>query len=586
MVAPCKVISNDLSVLAERIQPFAPMEVTRRKMWELHDEYKEKVANLDDLRDGGRLSCPIHLDNDEVIVTGNGRNGAKKYECRKYHDPELTRRDDTVFRFSTFTSYEALRVYRDFFVEVLSLFATCGGTYEGVAKYLNISKHMVDLSLGTLLDHLGDRAEEIDVDDDLIVVYADFSSTRVSRSLSVIMGRIGDEVICLPCPVMNWMTAWNFVKGIKEMLGSPEAQVIFVTDGEVSWVDPIKSFLPDAVHVRQFHSENCRGLVYVHLRHEGKDYTVRCRWDAVLDHGEPSDEALRMRQRRKLEGGNKRSGSKGWTELSDDIFVWEGRVKHPRGVRRKEVESPTVPGATDEEQRNPESGKSEEDPSLRDESEGTETISNEETGDEEGEDIAPDGDGVKRIFRGKLEDALEIPTVKRAFDILKEVFGGHYITSNAAETLFNMKAPLRAHRTVKSGDAFLQLFLFLWKKVRKWDRTKIRTFFREEVVTMERIRRIAVGRRGIFTNDLNPKKVVMDAYRDGDPVVICYKDRNGRRTRRMIEPLDVDTDPYTRMEKIKAYCYLRNDERTFLADRITDAIPADTNLFVISEGNL
>ncbi|KXA98212.1 hypothetical protein AKJ40_04885 [candidate division MSBL1 archaeon SCGC-AAA259M10] len=159
-------------------------------------------------------------------------------------------------------------------------------------------------------------------------------------------------------------------------------KVVFVTEGEVSWVDPIESFLPEAVHVRQFHSENCRGLIYVHL---------------------------------------------------------------------------------------------------------------------------------------------------------------------------------------------LQVFPFLWKKVRKRRRSEIRSFFRGEVATMERIREVAVGPKGIFL---------------GEPVVISYKDRKGRRTRRMIEPLKIETDPYSGVRRIESFCYLRQEGRTFLLERVTDAIPADTELSVISGDGL
>lgn len=149
-----------------------------------------------------------------------------------------------------------------------------------------------------------------------------------------------------------------------------------------------------------------------------------------------------------------------------------------------------------------------------------------------------------------------------------------------------MKAALKAHRTVKSGGAFLQVFPFLWKKVRKRRRSEIRSFFRGEVATMERIREVAVGPKGIFLGDPDPEKVVMDAYESGELVVISYKDRKGRRTRRMIEPLKIETDPYSGVRRIESFCYLRQEGRTFLLERVTDAIPADTELSVISRDGL
>ncbi|KXA97451.1 hypothetical protein AKJ39_03305 [candidate division MSBL1 archaeon SCGC-AAA259J03] len=98
------------------------------------------------------------------------------------------------------------------------------------------------------------------------------------------------------------MTAWNFVKGLKKRLEtSDDATVVFVTDGGLAWLDSVQSLFPDAVHIRQFHSQNSRGIIYVHLRHNGKPYTVRFPWDVVLEEGEASDDAQRMRKRRKLE---------------------------------------------------------------------------------------------------------------------------------------------------------------------------------------------------------------------------------------------------------------------------------------------
>lgn len=52
-------IHEDLGVVTERLIPFAPRSETREKLWELHDEYREKASNIGDLQNGGRLSCPV-----------------------------------------------------------------------------------------------------------------------------------------------------------------------------------------------------------------------------------------------------------------------------------------------------------------------------------------------------------------------------------------------------------------------------------------------------------------------------------------------------------------------------------------------
>ena len=607
------VLRDDLATAAERLVPFSPRGRTRKRLEALAGEYDQRLSRLHDLLNGDRLSCPICESCDNVIITGNGRDGAKKFLCRAHHDLGSTGRDSAWFRFSTYTSLEALKVYQDFLVEALTLLTTCEGTYQGIAKYLNISRHMVELSVQTLLDYLGDSGDEsIRVDDDLAVIYADFSGTRVSRSASVIMSRIGGSIAYQVCCTMNYMTAWNFVRGLKKRLEVGEdATLVFVTDGEAAWIDPIRSFFPDAVHVRQFHSKNCKGLIYVHLPYpgnqghqgyQGNTYTVRLRWDAVLGEGEANREAVRMRRRRKLERSVNAESRGDRTELSDEIIVWEGIAKYPRGTRSKEGkgEEATVAGAIDEmdeeNQGNP--GNQGQEPGEERGEKGFEDLYHDserfEEGSEEGvgEDksrgsrgsrsIASGSDGAKRIFRGKLEDGLRIPVVRSAFTILAALFGGLYISSNIAESLFNIKPALRSHRTVKSGDAFVQLLIFLRTRVKGWSRERIKSFFRDEVAMLDRLRTVTVRRKGLPGDRVDPREVVLDAYRNGDPVTICYRDRNRRRTSRMIEPLQVEIDQYTGMKRIKSYCYLRGEERTFLLDRVVAAIPADTDLSIIS----
>jgi len=590
---------DDFDVMAGRLTPFAPKEKTRDRMEAIAKEYREKMTNLETLLEGGRLSCPICQSCENVIITGNGRNGTKKQLCRAHHDQELTGRDSTEFMFSTYTSYEAYKVYQDFLVEALTLLTTCEGTYQGIAKYLNISEHMVELSVQTMVDYMGENGREsIRVEGNPVVVYADFSGTKVSRSASIIMSRVGEEIAYQVCCTMNYLTAWNFVKGLKESLEMDEdATLIFVTDGEGAWIRPIRSFFPHAVHVRQFHSKNCKGLVYVHLaqmEQGGGIYTVRFPWDVVLQEDKPSVDALRMRRRRKLERSMDTESKGDRTELSHEIIVWEGIAKYPRGTRRKEGkgEEATVPGAMDQAQEAWKAEDSREEKYCEGSIDGSKLSEVCEESSEKyrvrkkGENIASGTGGAKRIFNGKLEDALKIPPVSYVFSILVGVFGGHFITSNTAESLFNVKPALKSHRTVKSGNAFIHLMLFLRTKVKRWSGEKIRSFFRDDVVTLDRLRSVTVRRKGPSNCESDAEHVVLDAYRNGRPVTIYYRDRRGRRSSRMIEPLQIETDQYTGMKRVKSYCYLRDDERTFLLDRIVNAIPADTSLSIISPNQL
>ena len=107
-----------------------------------------------------------------------------------------------------------------------------------------------------------------------------------------------------------------------------------------------------------------------------------------------------------------------------------------------------------------------------------------------------------------------------------------------------------------------------------------------KVVTMERMRRVAVTvshrEKDKREKDKQIEQTVLDAYHNHQPVVIYYRDAKGKRTTMMVEPHDLETNLYTGGLWVKAYCYLRDADRTFLLDRIIDAIPADTDLSVVS----
>ncbi|KXA93866.1 hypothetical protein AKJ65_05875 [candidate division MSBL1 archaeon SCGC-AAA259E19] len=360
---------------------------------------------------------------------------------------------------------------------------------------------------------------------------------------------------------MNHLTAWNFVKRLKERLETDDdTPVVFVTDGGTAWLDPIQSLFPDALHIRQFHSKNTRGIIYVHLRHDGEPYTVRFPWDAVLEEGKASEDAQRMRKRRKLGEDSSRSGQE-WTELSDEIIVWKGIAKYPRGRRKKDEkeEGVTVPEAMDGEKEPDDPNdlqEKEESEDGKNDSRESEETSEKDADEKESMVIASGTATPKRIFKGKLEEAKEIPPVKRAFSILKEVFGGHYVTSNTAEALFNVKPPLKAHRTMKNGKAFAQILLYLRTELRNKNREDIKSFFRNEVVTYDRLRKVSVKQLGLHYPDTSPEEDVLNAHLNNEPVTIIYKDRKGTKTSRMIEPLKIETDPYSGVRRIKSYCHL------------------------------
>lgn len=290
-----------------------------------------------------------------------------------------------------------------------------------------------------------------------------------------------------------------------------------------------------------------------------------------------------MRKRRHELGGQKKPER---TEIFPGVILWEGTVYRPRGTRKKHPEplgqskagelkgscGATLPGVMAESPPAEGSGRF---PLTGPDIPGPGKYQTDRW-------ITPASDGAKQIFKGSVEEAVELPPVKYAYSILKQVFGGLYITSNQAESLFTVKPSLMYHRTVKSGDMLIRILLYPRIQLKGKGRSELRSFLMQEVMTPERMRRVAVryGAQPRDNGEVEP--TILNAYSSHLPVTIYYRDAKGRRTSRMIEPRELEVDPYTGGIRIRAYCHLRNAERTFLLGRIIGAIPTASNLSVVS----
>ncbi|KXA99065.1 hypothetical protein AKJ40_04035 [candidate division MSBL1 archaeon SCGC-AAA259M10] len=69
-------------MVTERLIPFAPREVTREKMWELYEEYKERVSNLEGLKNGGGCLVPIMRITRMLLSQGTGKRGRRSLSVR------------------------------------------------------------------------------------------------------------------------------------------------------------------------------------------------------------------------------------------------------------------------------------------------------------------------------------------------------------------------------------------------------------------------------------------------------------------------------------------------------------------------
>ncbi|KXA93078.1 hypothetical protein AKJ66_02890, partial [candidate division MSBL1 archaeon SCGC-AAA259E22] len=340
----------------------------------------------------------------------------------------------------------------------------------------------------------------------------------------------------------------------KKLEISENTQLVFITDGEQCFVEPIQEFFPDAIHIRQFHKPSCRGIIYTHLRYEGEYHTVRMLWDVVLDEGKPSEEAKKRREykaKKRLHSKQRKNKVK-YTELSKDVMVWKGTVYNPRGVRRRINEDNNTRKTNDEKTRKRNT-------------------------------YPPDGD---LIFRGELEESKKLDIVSHCFKVLKRLFGGLYITTNHVESIFNVKNKLKPHRTMKNGERILHCVLYRELVLNKMNKSELKEHIEEKIITPEFIQNNVLKGNGEQkkTEEKKPSKLdtIDRAIRENKDVSIHYRDRRKRHTSRTITPLELVHNDYDNTTKVIAYCHLRDEKRTFYLERIQNITLRDPTPSLLS----
>ena len=485
-------------------------------------------------------SCPLCKLNEFVIKNGS-KDGIPKYICKNHDRP---------FHFLVSGSYEAIEIYRETMIKFLSQFVSFNASTRGATLYNEMSKYFVEFSLEQFNDFIlkkSGHTEKMVLTMGTVIIFFDIAGCALTKNKAIILAKINGDFVFDVVSTSNYLTTHQFLAKIKEKFNIEANQtVIFVTDGETCFVDSIRNFFPNAIHIRQFHKKSCKGIVYMHLRHYNKLYTIRVLWDVVLNEGEASEHTKRMREykaKRKLEG-QQNEKKELYSELSKNVMIWEGTVYLPRGYRKK---------LNKKIQKNKESKKNK--PSIT-----TRT------------------DTPKQIFKGDLEGAMEFGVMKRCYKYLKKVFGGRYITSNIIETAFNIKSMLYPHRTMKFGNRILVCVLYSQFVLKNKSKEELRRFFRENVITYEFLMEKVLYGTGEQKKRKNAVKDKMQifltkirlAIKFGMKLVLHYCDRNKKHTARIIKPERLEINEYDGLYSLYAYCEKREDKRTFLLDRIRD----------------
>ncbi len=484
-------------------------------------------------------SCPICKNNQQVRCTGSNK-GNLKFIC------ECTTHDHPL-NFSTSTSYEAIEFYRDTMSENLCLLAHTNSTIKGTTLYNETSKYFVEYAHEALYEFIINNVnqQEINIDKnlDLITIFFDLSGSKLSKNKAIILAKIEDNIMFEIVSHSNHLSTHQLISSIKDRLNiSENTQIIFVTDGERCFVDSIKHYFPNTIHIRQFHKKSCKGMIYIHFKYDKKEYTLRCLWDAVLNDGIPSKKVIKQREFKasKRIDNKERKREIQYSELSKDVMLWEGTVYLPRGSRRILNKKINIKSTFNGKTKN------------------TST-----------------GDTSKLIFRGNIEDVKKIDITQRCFHVLKKIFGGLYITSNIVETIFNVKAKLSPHRVMKYGQRMLVCVLYSHVNLKNKKKRELLAFFKNKIITYDLIMKNVLYGSGIQKNkpiEISFLDSVNEAILKGRKLVIHYVDRFKKHTARTIKPIKIIRSDYDGTTKIEAFCDLRNAKRIFYLERMRDLV--------------
>lgn len=481
-------------------------------------------------------SCPECKSNEGVAYTGTNK-GTRKFVCKnKLHKSAVW--------FSTSTSYEAMEIYREKLAENLCLLAQTNSTIKGITGYNECSKHFVEYALEGMCEFINESNPfniNINPKADFLAIFLDISGSGLAKNKAIILARIEEKILFEIIATSNYLSSHEILSQIKSRVKiSENTKIVFITDGEKCFVDSIKHFFPYAIHIRQFHAENCKGIVYIHLNYSGKDYTIRCTWDVVLEEGNASSKTQKMREfkaKQRLEE-KERAGKIKYSELSKEVIIWEGTVYVPRGIRRK----------------------------IRNKAKNKPLLPLESK-----KNTSPSDMPV--VFKGEIRDAKHIPVFAYCFEILKKIFGGLYITSNFVETIFNFKSLFYPHRTIKFGERLMLCILYNRFILKEKSKKELMSFFKEKVITYGFVMKKVLYGSGLQKNKPekpNFLKIIQDAIILGKRLIIHYCDGNLKHTSRIITPLKINFSDYDNTALIESFCHLRNDKRVFYLERMRD----------------
>lgn len=562
----------------KRLQQFTP----RQEKWEQIVEKFEEFAEIYEeawaiIHEDRRFACPVCHAKKEGLVLKNGHdeNGIQKCICTNRDDhgeivpttitigekevPVYSARTvdssahDIYFRATT--SYEAQRVLLKLMKKAILLLAG-GSTYEFISHFLGVSTYFVELCSHAAANLALAKRQLHEVDEeDVISIFTDFSGSLVSKKAAFASAVINGERQLFIVTGESSDSAASLLSTIRDALEQQgvdleERQTVITTDGGSAWLQPVWDIFPRAIHVRQIHDEKKLGIVLVHFKAEvdgeTTPFTLRCRWDLFAENP-TSSPILDLDEQDSVELYRRRL-------LKSDPY----NVATSDERAQEEQEEGTCNTMHDHE--NEDEAASENNEKEQTRADTTQPNESRSTAEEESSERKKP---AQRVFRGSLEQLVEEkPFVAPVIAYLKAVFGGQYITSNAAEWVFCVKSRLASARGIKAGTRYLRAqLLFSTHSYSELEQML------DHSLDPGLFRFIApLGSASSTSVDKTILDTLTRAVTDQEPVIMTYEDAEGAISHRCILP-------HRLRERsghlyVDAFCFNKQADRTFRLDRV------------------
>ncbi len=555
-----------------------------------------------------RHTCP-----ECKITTNVVMNGRIQRKCRNNHK-ETTSQYGIKF-FTGTTSLEGQQAVV-LLGKLVSEQFYGNSTHSFINQLYGVSSYFTEFVSSYLAENLPQKSiSDLDLTagfggyKDLLVIFCDFSGSRLSKNTSLLATEIDGEIVWYLYQSPNSVVAEVLIRDVKTEIQKQgfEGQIIFVTDGEKGWLNPIRNTFENAIHIRQFHKKTLLGTVFVHFMHEGKEHTLKCQWDLVKDKvfvlpTENQDQTDKKLIEKRLDNSsiseifdercsqisNSTTSQRKWRKSNrekvidyqspsvvdnDDInegqyqiTLYSTRVWTSRGTRTKtsrKGQSNGVKGTTDTNIDIPR-------PKVEvQDTEGRYLLKSKNIKDGDIREGNDGNSGLKKrgrksykssiLFKGHIKDGIDqFPWLGGIYTVIVAIFGGLFITSNRAEYPFGIKHKLSHHKSSKAGHRHLQMQIGLNKfsnldEFRDWLHKESKSLLFHEIL-----------RDKVMIAKNNSRRELMKILCPGRYLAVEYTNRKGETSIRVLHILDNIREKGV----FRAYCFLRMEERNFQISRI------------------